>query len=774
MTAYFRFVLRHRLAVVLVCALLTALAGLSLSRAVLSTSLPKLFFGDAPQYRDYQRWVKQFSSDEILVVGYRDPAPLSRASLERLERAVKGVEELPFVSYVFSLLSAQRIWSDRDTLRVERYSRAARDLPGGAGAQRLQEILRTDELYRELLISRDGQHHAVVIEMTVDPQRSGEKVPGMIKKMLAPFEAAGFEDAELRKAGFPAIVGSVIDATSYNLSRLFPISGAVLLVVVLVLFRRLAPAMLAMAVSGLSVTWSMGFAILLDRELNIMVSALPAVILIVAFSDVIHLWNAYLVERDSGKSRQEAILASASDVGRACLLTSATTFVGFLCLSLVPAPAFREMGLVLGFGVGVALLLAMTLTPVALSWMSTSRRADRGKWETRGGTFGRFLDLLARLTSRRPRTIITAFTLLLAASIFGLARFDIETDLSARLAEDNPLRVDQRYFQRHMSGTTTLEVFVKAPGEGGLLDPRVFAGVAALERDLEALPQVDRSLSLVTLLRRMHRVLGGEGPLPNTRQALAQYLLLFEMSGGEDLERMVDFERRTMLLNVRLNDRGVRSTYEVGQQAKRLAARHLGARAEVHPTGLVYLIGWWLERLIEGQRNGLAVSCLVITLMMAIGLRSLRVGLISMLPNLLPLVVLGGYVGLTTDHVDSDIMAIGIMSIGIGVDDTIHFLMRYRLEARRTTDIAEALRRSFAFSGRAIVLTTVVLALGYAPLGLSDYYTVRLMGTLIPLVLTVALLADLLLVPAMVRVGWIRYKPEPEAEPSGVATTDKI
>jgi predicted RND superfamily exporter protein len=154
--------------------------------------------------------------------------------------------------------------------------------------------------------------------------------------------------------------------------------------------------------------------------------------------------------------------------------------------------------------------------------------------------------------------------------------------------------------------------------------------------------------------------------------------------------------------------------------------------------------------------------------MMVIGLGSIRVGLGSMLPNVLPLLCLGGYLGVAYDRIDSDTLVIAIMALGIGVDDTIHFLMRYRIESRRTEDTRVAVERTYAFSGRAIILTTMVLVLGFLPFSSSDYFSAFMIGTFLPGVLVMALLADLLLVPALVQVGWLRFKKKKHA-PDDVA-----
>jgi predicted RND superfamily exporter protein len=183
---------------------------------------------------------------------------------------------------------------------------------------------------------------------------------------------------------------------------------------------------------------------------------------------------------------------------------------------------------------------------------------------------------------------------------------------------------------------------------------------------------------------------------------------------------------------------------------------------------MVTLLGSWLDEIVDGQRNGVLASSVVICLLMMLGLRSAKVGLWSMIPNLFPLVVLWGCMALVWNPVDSDTLVVAMMAIGIGVDDTVHFLMRYRVEADRTASTSEALHRTFAFAGRAIVTTTVILGLGFLPLAGSSYIPLRFVGILLPGSLVLALLADLLLVPALVQVGWMRFSQQgARGEPAG-------
>jgi predicted RND superfamily exporter protein len=223
---------------------------------------------------------------------------------------------------------------------------------------------------------------------------------------------------------------------------------------------------------------------------------------------------------------------------------------------------------------------------------------------------------------------------------------------------------------------------------------------------------------------------------------------------------------------VRTNQRGFRAVAEVGERIEAVARESLGASTTAEASGFVYILGDWLSELVQGQRNGLITCAMTVAILMIVCLRSFRVGLWSMVPNLLPVLAIAGLLGFLWEHADSDCIGLGILAIGIGVDDTIHFLTRYRIEAARSVHTAEAIRRTFAFAGRAIVMTTVILAAGFCPFALSDYLTTRILGTMLPFCLVVALAADVLLVPAMVQLGWMRYEersptPLPPAPPSG-------
>lgn len=766
MRAYFHFVLRHRLAVAAVFIALTALSLYSVSRAVVATSMNKLFFGESPAYTDYQERLREFGTEEVNIFAFESPDLLEEKQQARLLRVVERIEEIDDIGRVYSVLDAQRIEGRDGTLYVENYADEASDDPS-----RIPELiaaLRDDPMAGGIVVSRDGLCAAVMFEIDQEAQGDlpAERGPEIIREALKIFEEEGFARSEIHSAGFLSTISEVVDQTYYNLKAIFPFVVIVLLLTVWLLFRRLWPALISTLISFLAVIWTMGLAVQLDREVNVMMATVPAVIIIVGFSDVVHLCSAYLLELGRGVGKRQAILNSAEDVGKACFYTSLTTFAGFISLSLVPTPMFRIMGVILGFGVAIALLIAMTMAPIFFSFMPEPKALRKGSTSRIHDWLDTVLEGAERLASKHARTVIAAFALVLALSALGISQLEIEADFPKRFSEDSVIRRDLAWFEERYAGTTGLDIYVEVPEADGLFDPAVFQRIAAFQDALTELPTVDDALSLVNLIREIHRELNvdieGAGPLPTTRQGMAQYLLLFEMAGGQDLDRLIDFERRAMRITLRLNDEDFRASAAVAEEAVKLAGPMLGGMATVEPSGLTFLLGDWMDETLAGQRNGLTASLLMITFMMALALRSIRAGMWSMIPNILPLLTLGGVVGGLWDYVDSDVFIIAIIAVGIGVDDTIHFLVRYRIEQARCPDMATAIHNTFDFAGRAIVMTTVILVAGFSPFALSDYYSTRIMGTLLPMCLIVALLADLLLVPALVQVGLIKFKKEGE------------
>jgi predicted RND superfamily exporter protein len=746
--------------------LVTVSAGALLRNAGLSTRPNELFFNEYDPFTSYTEKIEEFASDQVLFIAFESPDLLSKPSLDRLRGVVDELRKLPFVRRVSSILDVPEIETAEGTISFDAYADKARANP--ERASEILDRLRSDPLAGGFLVSRDGRHSLIVIEGDPSPERDepvgskgGNIEEGVVqhREVMEIFERSGFDMSKLHQAGGIAVGIEILRQIEFNLRTLFPIVCAVLLAAVFIMFRRLWPVVITGLVTIMAVIWTMGFAVLAFGDISLYIALAPGIIMIIAFSDVIHLCSAYMLELSHGAPKERAIEKACSEVGAACFYTSLTTFAGFMSMTLVPMRAFKQMGLVFGFGVAIALMLAIVLTPILFSVMKQPkpwRRADPSKVHN---LLDAFLDRTRGLASGFPWTVVIAFSVLVGMSFYGISRIRIEKNLIDSFTEENRLRIDEEYFSRHFVGTNYLDVFIETPRPGKMLDPDLLTKVSAYQKALEKMSEVDRVISIIEFLEVLHGKLrpeqAAESSLPRTRKDLAQYLFLLE--DGADLEQMIDSDRRTMRLSMRLGYDGYAATRRTGDRAMAIAGAMLGDGVDVEVTGLSYILGSLMDNIISGQKRSLIYAFFVISVMMVIAFRSVSAGLWSMIPNAIPIVALGGFVGLVWDPVDSDTLLVAIAAVSIGVDDTIHFLIRYNIESGRHESVEKALERTFHYSGRAIVITSVILAAGFAPFALSDYYTAFYSGTLLPGCFIVALAADLLLVPALVKLGVINF-----------------
>ena len=580
-------------------------------------------------------------------------------------------------------------------------------------------------------------------------------------RILGVFEKAGFKRDNLHQAGQIPILVEMIKQAQFNLMRLFPIVCIVLFVTVFILFQRAWPVFITLLVTFIGVTWTMAFTILLFGQINVMTAMMPGIIFIIAFSDVVHLCSSYHMEISKGERKDQAIEKSCSEVGSACMYTSITTFFGFISIALAPAPFTRQMGVVLGVGVGLALFIAITLSPIIFSMMKAPKPMRVGAASKAQFFLNKIINFVVNLTRNRPWIIVAAFAALFIFTTVGITRIKFETNIIKRLAEDNPIRADAEYFSEHFVGTTYVDVFIETPEPGGVINAGLISQISAYRNALFDIPEVDKVVSAVDIFNYLHRMFkpgkSGGDPPPMTGEDLSKYLYMLEMSGSDDLKSMLDADNKVMRLRLHLNDSGFFSAKRVSEKALAMGRDTLGDTVQIEATGLNTLLGEWLAKFIEGQKWGLIFAFFTILIMMSILLRSFTCGLWSMLPNIIPLLMLGGYIGWFWDTVDSDTLIVAVIAIGLSVDDTIHFLFRYRFECERTDDVDIALDRTFHFSGRAIIITSVILVVGFLPYGASDFSSVRMFGTLLPLTIAGALLTDLLLLPAMIKLGAFRF-----------------
>ena len=759
---WLHLVLQYKWFIIILYFLISAISLYICSKAVVSTSLSNFIQKDSAEYKDYASLNEEFASDDLVLMVFKEENILSKSNLDKIENIKEKLSKINRVKKVNTIFDIVNISTDNDTISIESYTSLVKKNPEKIAL--LMEQIKADPLAQKILISKDGKHQAIILEFSSDINRPAETVPQDIAQILKVFEEEGIKAKSLKKAGFPIIIAEIVNQTFFNFTVLTPIVLVFLLSTVWVIFKRLWPVFITGIIAMLAVLWTIAFAVILSRHLNILVTLVPGVILIISFSDVIHLCSAYLLELSSGLTKNKAIMASGTDVGKACFFTSITTFCGFIAMAFVPVPMFQQLGMVLGFGVGIALLIAMTLTPILFTIMNEPSPWFKNSSDMSKNFIDKIIDICINLSTKRMYTIIGLFIILLLISIYGSLKLNIETNFLDRLPEDHQLKKDEKWLKEHFSGADILDIYLKPEKADELMNPTNFNKIAKLQDSIKTIAGVENVVSLVDLMREIHKKIAVNNSkerteLPKkTKQELMQYLFLLEMSDDIELDKWINFERDKLRLSVSLSRSGFIESVKISKKINKLAKNIIGDNINFQASGLLFLMGTWLDDIVKGQKKGLIFAIIFLAILMILGLSSIRVGLWSMLPNMLPLFALGGYLGMFWDKVDSDLMAIGMMAIGIGVDDTIHFLMRLKIEWKRSKSSEEAVKKAMHYSGRGIIITTIILSIGFCPFMLSSYLSVGAIGTLLPFCLIIALLGDILLVPALVNAGLIKFK----------------
>lgn len=756
---YVEWVIKHRLRVLTGAALVTLVALCILSQGVFASSLLQLFFGESDDYDRYRELANEFSASDVIVLVIDDEALFEPRGWQALSTAVAGIEELEDVRRVTTLQDGNLIEAREGALHIANY-RAEANRPNANFAD-IKEWVTTDPLLSGTLVSTDARAYTMVVELTDIEARPVEDLPEILGAVLNLVHAMGIEPAQVHQAGFvPDSVEATVQAR-LSIILIFPVTTLILICVVYWLFGQLWPVFATAGVGLVAITWTFAIAILVDPQINLMLAMVPAVMMVVSFSDIVHLCSCYILELSAGLPRDRAIVKSCSEVGVACWYTSITTFFGFVAMAFVPTPVFRLLGVILGLGVAIALVLAITLVPIFFSFLRTPDIPKESSLKLGSKIVTRITHGCARVGTGAPKTVIAIFLVFITLSFFGIANIQVETNLQERLSPNNHIRQAQEFIQARFSGTNMLDIYMSAKRADAerLLTPKHLENLYRAQVELEALEEIDSVHSIVDLLLNLHREMTGDSDagLPKSQALISQYLMLFEMSGGEGLQSLIRDDQSLLRLTARVARADLVRSGDLGDDIAEVFRHHLGDSIKVEVTGMSYLMGKWIAFIVEGQKRGLYFAICVTALMMWICLRSFLPALISMIPNLLPIVSMGGLLGLTQDSVDSDTMVVAMIAIGIAVDDTIHFLTRYKMEAARSATTEEAIERTFEYTGRGIVKTTLILCLGLVPFVLSDYLTTQMMGTLLPMTLVVALVADLLLLPALIQIRILRF-----------------
>ncbi len=543
------------------------------------------------------------------------------------------------------------------------------------------------------------------------------------------------------------------EAVRDDITTLVGASYLVISLGLLLLLRSAWGMTLIMIVITLTVAATMGVFGWLGYLLSPTAGFVPSIVLTIAVADCVHVVSNYLIELERGRTREAAIRESLRINLTPILLTSITTVVGVLSLNFSDSPPYRDLGNMVAVGVGIAFLFSVTALPAAISLVPAPKNP-------RPLVSGAAATRLAEWIIAHSRFLLVTGTVVLVGIAAFIPRNQLTENWHDYFTEHFEIRRTVDLADEKLGGIHRIYYDLETGVADGITDPAYVQMLEEFETWLLQQPGVVHTTGLHLTLKLLNRALMGNGDadfrLPESRPAIAQFLLLYELSlpMGESIDNLVDQDRSASRLTVSLSQMDSESLLEIDRRAVSWLNAH-APMVEARPgTGLDLVFAHITHRNIRGLLRGTVLALAVISMLLIVVLRSIRLGLISLLPNLAPAALAYGLWGMTVARIDLALSVVICMSLGIVVDDTVHFLSKY-LRARREhgLDAAGGVRYAFAVVGTALIVTSVVLVAGFGLLVLSNFTPTRETGGLLALTIAIALAVDFLLLPPLLLVA---------------------
>jgi len=744
-----KWILRNRYLCSGVALLLGLLAGLQIRSLRMEDDEGTWFSADDPTLQMYRTFKEDFANTDLVVVAYSVEDIFSAEEIQYLDVLTGRLEALAHVSEAVSLANVDDIVASPEGLEIRALISSTEMTENEK--DRIRARIAGNPFFEGGLVSRDGRTVAILVAVDTDPDE--EKPLGQITEELCLHLRQLLAEEERRTGREFHLSGDIIKDGEIQLmmmadiEKFFPISMALSALLIWFLFGNLGAVLPSLLTVLVALVYTLGLKSLVDSPITPVSTTLFALITIIGLANAIHLISHYRLEMSHGKTMHAALLASYALAGRACFFTSLTTAIGFASLMVSRVPAIRHLGIFAAFGIMVAFGLAMIFVPGGILVFSIRIKAA-GAPQHR--YVNKMLDGISRFNRKYPRGILLLGAVIVFGLLLGIPRITVEGSMLKYLKPNTRLRRDTDFIDRNLVGISSLEVVIKGVADD-FKDPENLAVLEKLQKRLLGHPKVSKAYALTDYLKLIYRELNDGAPqyyrIPASRELVAQSLFLYEFSGGENLDDYVstDYQQaRVSLITRQMNETERRALIaDIGE----FRDTFLGD-FDVEITGLDTLISAVSDRLISTQVRsfGLAFVIILVTMLLVFGLRA---GLVSVVPNVFPIVMVFGIMGYAGFDLNMATAIIASIAIGIVVDDTIHYFSHFRAQYQETGDRLQAMRNALLHVGPALLFTSAVLVLGFLIFLFSNTRILMDFGILSSLAVLTALLGDLFIGPVL-------------------------
>lgn len=703
----------------------------------------------------YDKVKKDFGINDLLVVGIVDEKGIFNAdTLRRIAKITDEIVEIKgvIIEDVVSLRTSDNVTSQEGTLIVKRFME---EIPKTSQeVEQLKKDLFGSPFFVDKIISQDGKATALYIPIAKKDQsyRISKEIEHILQQELT-------SGQKYYLAGLPVAEDTFGHEMFVQMGITAPLAGFFIMLLIFFIFRKWTAVIPPMLDAMLSIIWTMGLLIGAGFTVHIMSSMIPVFLMPIALLDDIHILSGFFDRYPAIRDKRTTIIATMKDLYRPMFYTSVTSAVGFGSLALADIPPVRVFGLFMAFGIMAAWLFTHTIVPAIIMLMDEKKlTAFLEARSRRASTRDRVLEVLGQFTLVRSKIILAVSALVLLIGIIGIYQIHVNDNPVKWFRPHHKIRIADNIMNKSFGGTYMAYLVIEGDQQETIKRPEVMSYIDQLQDHLESLKTVGKTSSAADIVKRINYVLHGEDSafdsVPKNPDEIGQYLFLFSMTADpNDLDNFLDYNSQNANLWIQMKAGENIEMRKVEDSTNDFLKENPPPKGiTIRWSGLTFINKVWQNLMVGGMLKAVLGSFWIVFFLMVVEFRSIRIGIISMLPLTIAIIASYGAVGLLGKDYDMPIAVCGALSLGMAVDFAIHYLQRFKAAYQELKSIQAAHLFMFGEPFRAILGNAIVVSLGFLPLITSTLTPYMTVGVFFALLMIFSALTTLLLLPAMMNL----------------------
>lgn len=734
---------------IILIVLLTAFMVIQIPRMRVDFSNEAFFKEDDPEILKYNRMKDTFGNDEFVYILFEADDFFTPGMVQKIRSLQEEIENIKYkdqyvIEEVESLVNAKYIEGKEGELII---SELIAGTPGREGLNEAKKKALNDEIFLDHLISKDGKYIGILVSIA-EIEGDGEFRKVITREMRKIFKKPEYSELEFHAVGVPIFDHDADVITGEESVIYLMVSFIIIAAILFWLFRSF----LIMIGPLLDVLLSTFFTYCMMAAFNMPITLLtipiPLIIMTIGVADSIHIISKYYMKYPFHKEKKATLRVVFRETGFPCLFTTVTTVLAFMVLTFSEIRPIQHLGIVCAMGVFFSYFLSVTLVPIMLPKIKKKRAVEKTR------LLDRILVRVGIINEKAKIPIVVVSIVILIISIIGVTRLEVDTNFIKDFRESSTLVQDYNFVDQHMGGALSLDIVLSQPGEEDVRNPLFLKEVEKIVHYLESQDEVVvKVFSVNHILKRIHKELNGGRQefykIPDQADLIKQELFLYSMSEQDTLSEILDFNHKKVRIIVRTCTQTSKEYTKFLQEVSRfIENRTQDVRFEL--TGGLSQMMRMAEYVSKGQVTSYSLAFILICIAMMVVFLSIKIGLISMLPNILPITIALGFMGIFNISLDFFTLLIACIMIGIIVDDSIHVISEYQRKHTEFDDYTTAGKESVKDVGRAVFSTSLALGLGFFACVFSRSLGVAYFGLLCAITIFSALVFDLFLTPTLI------------------------